>query len=119
MTDPELLTLIHGLLYRLGLTASYTGFFHTSYAVLLSVRRQECLTAATKWLYPEVADVYGTNWKAVERNIRYTINILWREHPNRLCDLAGELLEKPPAPTKFISLLTARLAQAEKNSRDL
>ena len=27
-------------------------------------------SVVTKWLYPEVAKHYGTNWKAVERNIR-------------------------------------------------
>lgn len=119
MTDLELLTLICDLLYRLGLTASYTGFFHTSYSVLLAVRRPEFLTAATKWLYPEVADHYGTTWTAVERNIRYSISVLWKEHPNRLCDLAGELLKKPPTAIKFISLLAKKLVQAEQKSGDL
>lgn len=113
MNDAAVLTLIYDRLYRLGLTANYTGFFHTARAVLLACREPHRLTCVTKWLYPEVADHYGTTWHAVERNIRYSVNILWKEHPNRLCLLAGELLEKPPAPTQFISLLTARLAQTE------
>ncbi len=113
MSDDALLTLIYDLLYRLGLTANYTGFFHTARAVLLAHRDPDRLTCVTKWLYPEVADQYGTNWHAVERNIRYSINILWREHPNRLCDLFGELLKKPPASAVFISLLTTKLGQTQ------
>ena len=109
MNDEAVLTLIYGLLYRLGLTANYSGFFHTSYSVLLTVRQPELLTAATKWLYPATADHYGTTWKAVERNIRYSINILWRDHPNRLGDLVGEPLAKPPSPAKFISILAAEI----------
>ena len=30
----------------------------------------ERLLLVTKWLYPDVAKQYGTNWKAVERDIR-------------------------------------------------
>lgn len=109
MTDEELLTKTYDQLYRLGLVASYAGFFHISYAVFLAAKQPKLLTAATKWLYPKVADHYDTSWGAVERNIRYSIGILWKEHPNRLCGLAGRLLGKPPSPTRFIALLAAEL----------
>ena len=58
------------LLYSLGVTANYKGFLHTTYAVSLCMERQDRLLLVTKWLYPDVARRYGTNWKAVERNIR-------------------------------------------------
>ena len=61
MKDDELLPLIYDQLYRLGLTAQYTGFLHTARAVLLAYQNPEYLTCATKWLYPEVADHYHTN----------------------------------------------------------
>lgn len=109
MKDDELLTLIYDLLYRLGLTANYTGFFHTAYAVLLTCREPDRLRLATKWLYPEVADHYGTTWTAVERNIRYSIGLLWAEHPNRLSKLTGNIIAKRPTPAKFIALLSANL----------
>lgn len=70
---------IYDLLYRLGATANYTGFFHTAYAISLCVERPDRLLLVTKWLYPEVAKRYGTNWKAVERNIRTVSCIIWRE----------------------------------------
>ena len=58
------------MLCRLGATANYRGFSYTAYAVLLCVQQQDRLLLVTKWLYPDVAKRYGTNWKAVERNIR-------------------------------------------------
>ena len=64
------LTEIYDLLYRLGITANYTGFFHMGYAVKLCCERPERLLMVTKWVYPEVAKHYQTNGRAVERNIR-------------------------------------------------
>lgn len=63
----------YGLLYSLGVTANYTGFFHTTFALQLCVEQPERLLLVTKWVYPDVAKRYKTNWKAVERNIR-TVN---------------------------------------------
>ena len=108
-TDEELLTLIHRLLYSLGLTAEHTGFFHSAYAILLVCRDPERLHAATKLLYPETADHYHTTWGSVERNIRYVIDLLWRDHPNRISDLAGYTILRKPTPRKFISLSAAKV----------
>lgn len=107
MSDAELLTQIYDRLYQLGLTANYSGFFHTARAVYLAYKDPQRLTCVTKWLYPEVADHYHTNWRTVEHNIRYSIRILWQNHPNRICDLTGELLKKRPSPSKLISLVVA------------
>ena len=67
------MTAIYDLLYRLGVTANYTGFFHTAYAVSLCIGRPDRLLLVTKWLYPEVAKQYLTNGRksgsaAVVRN---------------------------------------------------
>ena len=56
---------IYNLLYQLGITANYTGFFHTSYAVYLAAQQPDRLTLVTKWLYPDVAEQYATAWKSV------------------------------------------------------
>ena len=58
------------LLHRLGATANYTGFSYLVRALQLCAEEPERLLLVTKWLYPDVAKQYGTNWKAVERNIR-------------------------------------------------
>ncbi|MCI9479680.1 MAG: hypothetical protein HFI21_11815 [Lachnospiraceae bacterium] len=61
---------IYDLLYSLGVTANYTGFFHMASAIALCREQPGRLLLVTKCLYPEVAKQYNTNWKAVERNIR-------------------------------------------------
>ena len=59
----------YDLLYSLGATANHLGFFQTACAVRLAAQQPERLLLVTKWLYPEVAKHYHTNWRAVERNI--------------------------------------------------
>ena len=54
---------VYDMLYRLGITANYTGFFYTAYAVWLCAQQPEGLLHVTKWVYPAVAAHYDTNWK--------------------------------------------------------
>ena len=79
---------IFDLLYRLGATANYTGFFHTAFAIQLCVEDPMRLSLVTKLVYPEVAKYYKTNWKAVERNIRTVGTVIWREKRSLLEELA-------------------------------
>ena len=92
------------LMHRLGITANYTGYFHTSHAIMLSAKEPERLLLITKWIYPDVAKHYHTTWRSVERNIRTVIKLAWetnRQHalPNR------------PSAGTFLAILAA---QAEK-----
>ena len=96
---------IYTLLYQLGLTANYTGFFHTSYAVYLAARQPNRLLLATKWLYPEVAKHYATTWKCVERNIRTAVHVVWNTNPELLKALARHPLTQKPKASKFLSIL--------------
>ena len=100
---------IYDLLYRLGVTANYTGFFHLAHAVQLCVERPDRLLLVTKWLYPEVARQYQTNWKAVERNIRTAGNIIWRENRPLLEHLARRPLVEKPRNTQLLAILAASL----------
>lgn len=84
------------LLYSLGVTANYKGFLHTTYAVSLCMERQDRLLLVTKWLYPDVARRYGTNWKAVERNIRTVSRIAWIRNRVLLESLAQRPLGDNP-----------------------
>ncbi len=104
--DPGI-TVVYDVLYHLGLTANYIGFFYTSYAVWLAMENQQRLLLVTKWLYPDVARLYKTNWKAVERSIRSAIARVWDTNPDRLRETLKIPLETKPAPAKFISLLAA------------
>ena len=101
---------IYGLLYRLGVTANYTGFFYIAHAVSLCMEQPDRLLLVTKWLYPEIAKQYNTNWKAVERNIRSVSNIIWQENCSLLEALAHRHLEQRPRNTQLLAILTAAIA---------
>ena len=103
------MTDIYDLLYRLGATANYTGFFHMAYAVWLCVEQPDRLLLVTKWLYPEVAKQYGANWKAVERNIRTVSCIIWREGRPLLEELAHRHLEQKPRNAQMLAILVSSL----------
>ena len=100
---------VYDLLYKCGLMANYTGFFYVSYAVYLIQLQPERLLLVTKWLYPEVAEHYRTNWKAVERNIRTAVRTAWELRPEILELMAGGRLEKRPSNTRFLAILAAYL----------
>ena len=102
-------TNINHLLYCLGVTANYTGFFHASYAVKLCIEQPERLLLVTKWVYPDVAKQYGTNWKAVERNIRTVRNVIWKQDHSLLEQLAGRKLPHKPGTAQLLAILTYTL----------
>ena len=102
---------IYDLLYRLGLTANYTGFFHTSYAVYLAAQQPDRPLLITKWLYPEVARHYNTSWNCVERNIRTVTGVVWKNNRSLLESLAQHPLPKKPTASQFLAILTAQFLQ--------
>ena len=81
------------LLHRLGATANYTGFSYLVRALQLCAEEPERLLLVTKWLYPDVAKQYGTNWKAVEL----------------LEDLARRELSQKPCTAQLLAILHASL----------
>ena len=80
---------IHDLLFQLGVTANYTGFFYASYAIQLCLEEPQRLMLVTKWVYPDVAKHFNTTWKAVERNLRTTGSIVWTQGHHQLEYLAA------------------------------
>lgn len=97
------------LLHCLGVTANYKGYYYAAYAARLCAGRPELLLLITKWLYPEVAEQYGTTWKAVERNIRTVASVAWKQNPELLSQLAGYPLVRRPQPGRFLSILAVAL----------
>lgn len=100
---------IYDLLYRLGVTANYKGFFHASYAVHLVVQQPEQLLMITKWLYPNVAKHYHTTVRAVERNVRTVIDVAWMHNQPLMSELARYPLTRKPKAAQFISMMVAYL----------
>lgn len=108
---------IYDLLYRLGMRGSYTGFYQTAYAIKLSVEQPERLLLVTKWLYPEVAKRYGTNWKAVERNIRTAGSIIWRENRGLLEELTGRAIREKPGGREVVAVLAEAIKREGPQAR--
>ena len=108
---------IKDLLYKLGLTANYRGFFYVSYAIELSIEKEERLLLVTKWLYPEVAKRYGTNWKAVEQSIRTANCIMWWENQALREDLAGRGLEVQPLTAQLLAILAAEVKRERPQAK--
>ena len=100
---------VYDLLYRLGITANYMGFFHTARAVYLSAQQPEKLLFVTKWLYPEVAKCYQISWLCVERNIRTASGLAWTQNRTMLEQLSHQALPVKPSASRFIAILTAYL----------
>ena len=98
---------IYDILRRLGITANYVGFFYASYGVWLCTKQPERLLLVTKWLYPDIAAHYGTNWKTVERDLRTVVAAAWRNNPTLLETLAGRPLHEKPCSAQFFSILAA------------
>ena len=106
---------IHDLLYKLGVTEKYMGFFHSSYAVYLTIRQPDRLLLITKKIYPEVARHYGTNWRAVERSIRTLVRAVWRQCPEVLSSIASGNLIKRPSNSQFIAIMAHYLRTKDMN----
>ena len=102
---------IYEVLYQMGLTANYTGFFQIVAAVQLSLETPQRLCLVTRWLYPDVARQCQTTAGAVERNIRTAIARIWSEDPDRLARIARTPLSRRPTNAQFLGLLVAYLSR--------
>ena len=96
---------ITDVLYWLGISEKYIGFDYLSYAILLVLRQPERLCLATKWLYPDVAKHYRTNWQTVERGMRYIINLVWTFRRAQLQQLAQHELDRRPCIVQFLEII--------------
>ena len=96
---------IFDLLYRLGVSANYLGFFQTAYAVELCRAEPERLLLVTKLVYPDVARLCKTSRSAVESNIRTVCGIAWRNNRRLLEQLAFKPFPQKPQNSQFLALL--------------
>ena len=103
---------IYDALYQLGLTANYTGFFHTADAIRLALKTPQRLCLVTKWIYPDVAAHCPPSAGAVERNIRTAVSRIWEKSPEQLCRFSRAPLSRKPTNAQFLGILVAYLSQA-------
>ena len=98
---------IYELLLCLGVTQNYKGYGQTACAVELCQKEPERLQLVTKWVYPEVAEQYGTSWGAVERNIRTVRGVIWERNRDLLKELACFPLPEKPRPAQLLAILAS------------
>lgn len=103
------------LLRQLGITSNYTGYRHASHAVFLSIQEPERLLLVTKWIYPDVAKHFNTNWRCVERNIRTVSQIAWESNRSALELMAGHALPTRPSSGAFLSILAEKVQESISN----
>ena len=101
---------IQKLLNSIGLSANYVGYRQMTIALEIAVQEPESLCLVTKWLYPETARRCGTNWKAVERNIRTALRCAWKTSQHTLEQMAGHSFDTIPKPAQFLAILVQGLA---------
>ena len=106
---------IFTLLYRLGISANYIGFFQTARAVQLCREEPERLLLVTKAVYPDVARLYGTSCGAVERNIRTACDIAWKNNRLLLERLAHKPFPQKPYNAQFLAILLYNLADLQRS----
>lgn len=104
------------LLFQLGITPNYKAYNQIISAISLALQDTGVLLFMTKRLYPDVAQKHGTNWRAVERNIRHASERAWQCNPVLLSRLAGYSLTGPPTSSQLIAIL-ARWCREEQESK--
>ena len=102
---------IYQILYQLGVTANYRGFYYCADAVWLALEDTRRLSLVTKQLYPEVAKKHDTAPHCVERDIRTVCKLGWKRNRELLMKLANGTLTQEPTVSQFVAILTQHCAQ--------
>jgi len=117
-TIAPVLTEIHDLLYQFGVKATIQGYFETSSAIFLAMRRQQ---EDDPWfsimdIYREISELYHVELGDIDPRIRRVIRIAWRNQPEYLNRIAGEKLQAQPSPRQFIGILSGYLLKSNRRA---
>jgi len=93
------------ILFQLGITPNYKGFYQMLTALEIIEDNPEALTMVTKWLYPAVAKRHQTNWRQVERSLRIVVRVAWDTNRDFLQKLSPLPVKSRPTVSQFISIL--------------
>lgn len=87
----------------------YIGYNYIVYGIYLIERDKSCIGHITKSLYIDIANKYDTTAMCVERGIRATIEMIWRNkeyNTELLVKIFGSTYENHrPTNTRFFELL--------------
>lgn len=82
----ELEKYVTKILLGLGVPAHLSGYRYIREAVLISVTDMEAVNRVTKYLYPEIAEIYNTTPTKVERAVRTAVEASWLRGSCRLME---------------------------------
>jgi two-component system response regulator (stage 0 sporulation protein A) len=80
---------------KMGIRPNLMGYSFLIKAILLSLESPHLLRSFSKGLYPKIADHYGTDVRAIERNIRMAIESAYDYDPERVQSLFYYKVNKP------------------------
>lgn len=103
------MNIINSILRDLAIGKNYKGHREIVYAIQLLLEDEDRLYAVVKRVYIPVAEHFGTDWTAVERNLRTAILKAWRVRRQRLFEIAGYEMEYPPTGSEFLDILLSHV----------
>lgn len=65
------------ILHELQISRRYSGYNYIVCAMRMMENDALCIDLITKSMYVDIAGIYKTSWKCVERNIRTVIEAIW------------------------------------------
>lgn len=71
---------------------------------ILGIEKDSRLEAVVKEVYMPVAEKYHCSWGAVERCMREAIYRIWANNYEKLCEIAGLQLTRPPTPAEMLDI---------------
>lgn len=105
-TVTDLNDMIEDSLNVLYIPPSLLGYTYLTYVINQVVMDPLQVKRLTKELYPAVARLYGTNIKAVERDVRTAICACWTRGGKETLDrMAQRHLIQRPRATEFIAIV--------------
>ena len=98
-----------------GVPANIKGYGYLREAILMVIDDMSLLSAVTKKLYPNIAEVFDTKASRVERAIRHAIDVTWtRGNEKGIDEIFGKNKEKP-TNSEFIAVIADKI-RIEKES---
>lgn len=109
---------IFNLIRKLGINATYIGYYYLSFALHMVVEDENRLLLISKTVYLDIADHFHTTPNCVERNLRTVITNCWyRGNRTLLYEIAGCKLNKKPTNAEFIDIVSCYIKQECKEGR--
>lgn len=109
---------IFSLVRRLGINATYIGYYYLSFALHMVVEDENRLLLISKTVYLDIAAHFHTTPNCVERNLRTVISNCWNRGNRRLLnEIAGCELKKKPTNAEFIDMVSCYIKREYAEGR--